>query len=364
MTLQTVEQLLPLLELLQQPAFCVDQSGRVFSNAPARPLAPDSGDALPQWLEHAAETYTLWDRQGTLNLPVVLQGQTIAATLSPLADGTLFLLSDCAASAARQREMAVTAQVLRQPLTDLCAMTQQLTENLEDMEDPLLQAQTAAMTRHLYRLSRITCDLADLSQLQSGRYPARPEKLELAAFLQDFTVELQDLCEATGHQLHLHLPEQQIMVSADSVLLERALLNLLSNALKYSEKKTDVELRADATASNVYFRFRNHCAQEDQSLLSAAFQRLTQRDGLPDPRWGLGLGLPLALSIARTMGGTIAVDSHDGFVTVTMSISRKRRFQDTAVRTQPAYDYTGGMRRTLVELSDVLPSDCYDSNAI
>lgn len=362
MPLQSIAQLLPLLELLQQPAFCVREDDCIFCNAAARPLAPATGAALPQWLENAAELYARWERKGQLNFPVELLGATMAVTASPLADGTLFLLSGGEGS--RHSEMAVMAQVLRQPLTDLCAMTQQLTENLEDMEDPLLQAQTAAMTRHLYRLSRITCDLADLSQLQSGRYPARPEKLELAAFLQDFTVELQDLCEATGHQLHLHLPEQQIMVSADSVLLERALLNLLSNALKYSEKKTDVELRADATASNVYFRFRNHCAQEDQSLLSAAFQRLTQRDGLPDPRWGLGLGLPLALSIARTMGGTIAVDSHDGFVTVTMSISRKRRFQDTAVRTQPAYDYTGGMRRTLVELSDVLPSDCYDSNAI
>lgn len=364
MTLQTIDQLLPLLELLQQPAFCISEAGRVFSNAPARPLAPASGDALKQWLESTAETYTLWDRQGQLNLPVTLQGRTVAVTVAPLADGTLFLLSDCTVSAARQQEMAVTAQVLRQPLSDLCAMTQQLTENLEDMEDPLLQAQTAAMTRHLYRLSRITCNLSDLSQLQRGVYPTRPEKLELVSFLQELSGELQELCEAAGHPLALRLPGQPVMVNADRVLLERALLNLLSNALKYSAAGTGVELVIEITATSVYFRFRNHCAQEDGSLLSAAFQRLTQRDGLPDPRWGLGLGLPLSLGIARTLGGTIALDLRGDLVTVTMSISRKRRFQDTTVRVQPVYDYTGGMRRTLMELSDVLPSDCYDSNAI
>jgi hypothetical protein len=65
------------------------------------------------------------------------------------------------------------------------------------------------------------------------------------------------------------------------------------------------------------------------------------------------------------MGGTVAVEvSSDHAATVTMSVSRKRPIAPSSVKTAPAYDYTGGMRRTLLELSDILPDDCFDSSAI
>lgn len=365
MNIQTIAQAMALLELIQQPAFCLHSDGTVFPNRAAGPIAPSSGQALPHWLGESAEAYSQWDHTTRLVLPLPPTHALPSVTLHPLQDGTLFLLPPTAEQRHPVGQMSVTAQVVRQPLSELCSMTQQLSESLEELEDPVLQQQTASVMRHIYRLNRIACDLADLELLETGAYPVRAEKLDLAEFLPDFCTELEDLCIEAGFSLHCKLPRQPLMVHTDRILLERALLNLLSNAMKYGKKEVPLTLSVETGDAAVYFRLRNVCSQADSDLLSAAFSRLTQRDLLPDPRWGLGLGLPLALYIARAMGGTVAVEvSSEHAATVTLSLSRKRPLVPVEVNTLPAYDYTGGMRRTLIELSDILPDVCFDSSAI
>ena len=364
MSRQTIEQVLPLLELIDQPAFCVSSDGSVLCNDVSKPLAPFSAQDLPAWLGSSADSYAHWDRGSNLVLPVSIGSQLFNVIVRPLDNGTLFLLSRGDAIHASAKDMTATAQVLRQPLNDLCSMAQQISETLEEMEDPILQQQTAAMSRHIYRLSRIACEMADLEQLQNGTYPVHPELLDLHGFLRNFLYELEYLCSAAGYRLETKLPEKQLLISADIVLLERALLNLFSNALKYGKKEEPIRLIVDQTPAAIHFRVQNAAAKSASGLLTAAFQRLTKRGLIPDPQWGIGLGLPLALYIARAMGGTIAVEENDGLVSVTMSVSRKRSAQTTDVRTVPSYDYTGGMRRSLVELADILPNDCFDSTMI
>ena len=364
MTLQSTEQILSLLELIQQPAFCIADHGAVHCNLQAKLLAPATAQALSAWLGSGMEFYERWDRNSNLLLPVTIGSRVLHVTMQPLSDGTLFLLSPCEALSSDMDHLRVTSQVLRQPLNDLYTMTQQISETLEEAEDPLLLQQTAAISRHLYRITRIACDLSDLDQLRSGTYPTHIQKQDLTAFLRELLPDLTDLCDTAGYMLISRLPEKQLMVGIDSILLERALLNLLSNAMKYGSTVEPICLTVEVGAASVYIRLQNAAVKQDSDLMIAAFQRLTQRGVLPDPRWGIGLGLPLTLCIARSMGGTVAVEEHDGRVTVTLSLSRRRDLQDPSVRTIPAYDYTGGMHRSLVELADVLPNHCYNSTVI
>ena len=71
MNIQTIAQAMALLELIQQPAFCLHSDGRIFPNRSAESIAPVSGQALPQWLGESAEAYTLWDRTTRLVLPAI-----------------------------------------------------------------------------------------------------------------------------------------------------------------------------------------------------------------------------------------------------------------------------------------------------
>lgn len=362
---QTIDQLLPLLELMDQPAFCLRQDGTVICNRAAQSLAPASALALPTWLGNSAELYEQWDGRSALSLPVPLAGQTCSAAIQQLQDGTLFLLSQCDALMAGADSMAVAAQVLRQPLTELCSLTQTLAEEMEDLEDPMLQEQSCAVTRQIYRLTRIACNLADMGQLRSGTYTPRLEKLALSEFLPEMMEEIEDICRTAGREFSCQLPARPMVVCADPMLLERALLNLISNALKYGAADKPVSFRVDASSTALMFRVRSTCSQKDCDLLSSAFQRLSQRGVLPDPQWGIGLGLPMTRYIAQLMGGTVAVDvSPDQVATVTMSISRKRNLAEVETHILPPIDYAGGMRHSLVELSDCLPDSCFDSLAL
>ncbi len=359
---QTIDQLLPVLQMLQQPGFCVKNNGTVLPNRPAVHLAPCSGQSVAQWLGDATEVYEGWDRKEALILPVPLGGGTATVTIQALADGEFFLLSDCSGLSADSSPLAVAAQVLRQPLTDLNNLTFSLAEDLEDMEDPLLQDQTAAITRQLYRLTRIACNLSDLQRMQNGTYQADLQKMELQVFLEELLPEVTDLCREAGRELVYEAFKEPVYFNCDAMLLERALLNLISNALKYSQPGTPIVLQIDTTSTAIRFRVRNQCAPEHRDLLWAAFQRMEQRGVLPDPQWGMGLGLPMTRYIAQLLGGIVAVSEDDGHTaTVLFSVSRKRPISAGTVTSPIPYDYTGGLRRTLVELADSLPNLCFDS---
>ena len=359
---QTVDQLLPFLQLLQQPAFCLRQDGTMVCNREARNLVPYSADALNGWLGESAPLYEKWDRQDPITLPLPMNDRSASVTIHPLADGILFLLNNCHSLTAGSDALAVTAQVLRQPLTDLSTLTQQLSEVLEEMEDPILQSQSAAINRQIYRLSRIACNLADLEQIRNGSYQPRREKLDLLDYLNTLTREMEDVCRSAGRVLLCKLPEKPTTLTADPMLLERAVLNLLSNAIKYGDKAAPIHFHVETTPSSVLFQMKNTCSEADSDLLTAAFQRLSQRGMLPDPQWGIGLGLPLTRYIAHLMGGAVAVEvSREHIASVTMSVSRKSGVTEVQAPHYPPIDYTGGMRHSLVELSDVLPDDCFDS---
>lgn len=365
MLLQTIEQIKPLLYLLQQPAFCIQDDGEILCNRAAAHLAPPDRGGLASWLNAAAPLYEDWSRRDSLELALTVAGCAYSVTVQALQDGELFLMSACGGAQNADASLAVAAQVLRQPLTDLFTLSRRLFAGLEEAEDPTLQPQTAAITRHLYRLIRITGNLADLDQLRSGQYAPRWTRMELNAFLSPLLEDLSALCASAGKTLECTLPREQAQFFADASLLERAILNLLSNAIKYGDAEKPIQFWAEVRPSVLLLRIRNSCREADSDLLSAAFRRMEQRGVLPDPRWGVGLGLPLVRHIAQLHGGSVALEAgQDGSVTVTMSLSRKRPPQEAMLKSPPPLDYTGGIHRGLVELSDVLPAQCYDSAVI
>ena len=154
------------------------------------------------------------------------------------------------------------------------------------------------------------------------------------------------------------LPKRPILFHADENLLKRALLNLISNALKFGTPGTPIYFRAESIGTHVLFQVENECPDGGDELLRSAFNRLSSRGLLPDAKWGVGLGIPLANAIARLHGGMMAVDTSGGKATVSLSISLQKAPAGVALASLVA-DYTGGVRQTLLELSDALPNELY-----
>ena len=362
--LQTLETMKSALPLLPGPAFCLDTAGQLFCNAAAQPLAPADGTALEAWLGGSAALWQTWDHQGTLELPVRLCGMDYRLTAQPLEGGCFCILEAIALDDKAQAALAVTSQVLRQPLSDLSAQLQLLTRQLTRLDDPKLLEELAVLNRQVYRMARISGNLADLERLCAGQYHLRPQLLELRSWLQERLEEAADLCLSAGHPLEYTVPRQPLTIQADPALLERAILNLLSNALKFSVPGTPITFRTDVREEAVLLQVRNTCEDNGQALLQAAFRRLEQRDLLPDPRWGVGLGLPLVLAIARLHDGTAAVDCRQELATVTLRLPRRKPFDKPILEAPPPFSYTGGMRRSMVELSDCLPNAIFHPDAI
>lgn len=359
---QTADNLIPLLQMLQQPAFCIRDDGTVICNRSARHLAPYDASGLIPWLGTGAAAYGSWNQTDVLVFPLQIQGSDYSVTINRLIDGTLFLLTDLAARDASDSALAVASQVLRQPLNELSATLQRT--RWEDPKHPRMQS--AILTRQVYQLSRLTSNLADISRLRSGTYLPRMELLDINAFLQPIFEELSHLCRSIDRAFLWKLPAKSAPLQGDPILLERAILNLMSNALKFGQPDTEIHLLAEIADNTLRIRITNQCLEDSAELLRSAFNRLEQRDVLPDPKWGIGLGLPITQYIARIHGGMVVVEASDEkTAAVTFSVTR-RRTSNAAVLESPApvLDYSGGMRRSLLELSDVLPSFFYDKYAL
>ena len=360
---QTFESIQPVLALLQQPAFCLHEDGRLICNRPAENLAPAESSQLEAWLGDAADLWRSWDRTGTLELPLTLAGCSYTVTAESLADGTLFLLAANTVLDQAETALSKASQTLRQPLTSLSMLLQLLTRHLQQDENEERVNEMSAVTRQLYRIFRLTGNLADLEAMNSGDYVVNLCPMYFNAWLQKIIEEAQELCSSMHRTLTCRLCTKDAHILGDTALLERMFYNLLSNAVKFGNPDTPISCWTERTSTHLLFRIRNTCADGNQELLRSAFTRLDQRDVLPNPQNGMGVGLPLVLAIARLHGGMAAVEVREDEATVTVSIPLSHPGSTVPMHT-PVFEYAGGMRRSMMELADTLPNELFHPDAL
>ena len=158
-----------------------------------------------------------------------------------------------------------------------------------------------------HRLDRLVANLLDLSRLQAG---AAEPRAELVA-VDDLVVEaLEGLGSADG-RIDVSLPKDPPTVLVDGQQVQRALANLLENALKYSPGAERVQLRVAATSGEVMLRVIDRgpgvSAREAERIFSP-FQRGAGAETVR----GAGLGLAIAQGFAEANGGRVWVESHKG----------------------------------------------------
>ena len=350
MNRQTVDQAMSILNILQHPAFCIRNNGTLVRNEPANHVAPSCSAALPQWLGTAKSIYDLWDRSSNLQVAVTVHDLEFLVTIHPLQDGTLFLMAPYGVPQEAEQALSVTSQVLRQNVSDLSALLYQAEQTKE--------YDAAAFNRLLYRMTRALSNLTETGRLNANAPRTNIICNDTAEFFDSLLDEVEKLCQHAGRTFTYSLPRTSREFFGDAQLIRRAVLNLISNALKFSPEGSPISCRIQFIGTHLIFQIENSCTDNGSDLLRAAFNRLSHRGVLPDPKWGIGLGLPLANSIARLHGGMIAVETLDGKATVSLSISLQTH--ESHVLSSPIHvDYNGGMRQTLLELSDALPIDAF-----
>jgi two-component system sensor histidine kinase KdpD len=157
------------------------------------------------------------------------------------------------------------------------------------------------------RPGKLVANLLDLSRLQAGA--AQPEPDIWA--VDDLIVQALDEVGEPGRWVEVAFPEESPTVRADADQIERVLVNLIENALKYSPPDEPVHVQVTPTASDVLIRVVDHgpgIAGADRERIFEPFQRAAT-DGAVR---GAGLGLAIARGFADANGGRVWTESQEG----------------------------------------------------
>ncbi|MBQ1363882.1 MAG: response regulator [Oscillospiraceae bacterium] len=177
-----------------------------------------------------------------------------------------------------------------------------------------------ASARHLLGLIN---DILDMSRIESGRVILHKEEFSLGAVLEEINTMVMSQCSDKG--LHYEcrvLSEMGDWYVGDATKLKEVLINILSNAIKFTEAPGSVTMTVRRTAqfedqSTLCFRVQDTGIGMDQEFLPKIFDPFSQEDGSTKNKYGsTGLGMAITKNIVEMMNGTISVESEKGVGTV------------------------------------------------
>lgn len=346
-----------LLEKIIYPAFVVKDGIISNANQAARLRGIETDMQISSLIETGAEAYAVFS-DGKLCLTLNVCGITYNATVTPTGSGDLFCLeSDY--EAPELRALSLAAQQLREPLSNAMLGTDQLLPNANVQSDPQLRDQLAQINRNLHQLLRAVSNMSDTAQYKAGRC-ARMEACDAVGIFEEVLKKAAHLAERSGRTLNYSVPAQSVICFVDADQLERAILNLISNAIKYSPKESTIMAQLRRGANTLIFSIwdNGNVSQKRSDLFSAYLQE----PGLTDGRSGIGLGMTIVRAVAAAHGGTVLMEQpKDSGIKITMTICAKCD-KDTPLRSPISlpFDYAGGRDHALVELSDALSDSLYN----
>lgn len=344
-----------LLDMMIQPVFCVKDNIIIHTNAPAQQMLVRTGESILPLLESGTEEYTAFTG-GCLYLALRLHGQHVGASVRKM-DGIDVFEVDTEQDDSALRAMALAAMELRKPLSGALSSASVL---LETQTDPSPRQQLSQLNRELYRILRL---LGNMSDAESCFSHCRMETGNIPAILRDIFEKAKPMVARYGITLdYQDLPETVFCLS-DRNQLERAVLNLLSNAAKFSPAGSRIRASLARRGRTLLLTIEDSGGGIAQDVMGNLFLRHRRQPGIEDSRFGIGLGMRLVHAAAIHHGGTLLVtQGEEGGTRIVLTIAIRQNEPNRLNSPIFEVDYTGGFDHSLVELSDILPADLYDGS--
>jgi PAS domain S-box-containing protein len=212
----------------------------------------------------------------------------------------------------RDEFISVAAHELRTPLTALQLKLQSLERTLTQTSagppDPRVVNRLEGASRQVRRLTRLVEELLDVSRIVGGHLRLTVDEVDLGALAEAVVEDMAEPARRVGAELRLRA--ERVVGRWDQIRLEQAIINVVSNAIKYGKAKPiDIEVTATAGGGRLTVTDQGlGIAPEDVPRIFGRFVRAaaSQHYG------GLGLGLYVTRSIVESHGGTIQVQSAPG----------------------------------------------------
>lgn len=356
------EQLKTILDLMANPAFLAKDGIITWCNSAAVSLLSE-GTQVYTILENEDSLFAHWSRSGSLSLSVFLCGCEYEATVLPCGENDLFIASKCISEMSAEARAISNASVsLRKHLHNIVNAADSLFEQLPEQYSNSESA--AHLNQTIYRFMRLCGQMADGSQLLLGTKGPQKEHIDLSQFFAAFVSHAKPLVSSVGIELIYEACPDGVKADVDPALLERALYNLLTNAITYTTKGGCITLKTEKQGSLFLISMSDDGEGISTAVSSSLFRQFSEYR-LGDSRRGIGLGLPIVREVARLHGGSLMVssrDDHAGTI-ATFSISLAHAPIDLH-ENRLRYDYGGEFDRGLIELSEVLDAKMYRPNEV
>ena len=204
-----------------------------------------------------------------------------------------------------ERFLATLAHELRNPLSCLKTSMELVEALLPD--DPRARELKAMIRRQLNHLFRLVEDLSDASSVLEGKVVLKTHRLDLRQALFDAVEVVAPLMKERQHLLASKIPEGPLYMKGDGMRLTQLVVNLLTNAAKYTPVGGRIELRLEAEGEHAVIVVRDNGIGIDPAMMPRLFDRFVQAG--PPRRGSMGLGLPLVRQIAELHGGSVEARS-------------------------------------------------------
>ncbi len=211
--------------------------------------------------------------------------------------------------------LAMLSHELRNPLAPIlnAALLLRLHSNRnrqQGIENPVLQQSASVIERQVGQLTRIVDDLLEVSRITTGRIHLNLEPIAMNIVVENAVATVRSLIDQRKHEITVSLPNQAIWLLADAARLEQVVVNLLTNAAKYTDQGGHIWLTVEQQDEEAVMRVRDTGVGIAPEILPRIFDLFTQADrSLDRSQGGLGVGLALVQRLVEMHGGTVTAAS-------------------------------------------------------
>ena len=237
-----------MLALILQPAFCVQNAIITQCNEAAQHIMIQPGTPISQLLPPDAPEYEHF-RNGCLYLTLNHGEHSLDACVNRVNNADIFVLEP-EPDQAELKTMALVAKELRYPLSDVITAANQLFSMAENTDNPKIKSAVLQMNRRLYQMHRMVRNMSDAIVYAGGS--SNTSCRDIVSVAAEIFERAEHLATHSGVKLEYSLPQEVISCTVDDQLLERAVYNLISNAIKFSQEGSTIRLSLTRQGKRLY----------------------------------------------------------------------------------------------------------------
>ena len=247
---------------------------------------------------------------GADGMPTHFDGVTVDVTAQKLDQQRLAALNGQLREQDRRKDefIATLSHELRNPLAPIRSAAKVIASPHADTAQ--LQKSQQIIERQVTHMALLLDDLLDIARITQGKLQLKKAAVALVDIVDAAVETVRPALEEKNHHLSLRLPPGHVVLEADHVRIAQILSNLLTNAIKYSDPGSHIELAGSVTGRALSLSVKDDGIGIAPEAIGGIFDMFSQIDGLAGrSEGGLGIGLALVKGIAELHGGTVEARS-------------------------------------------------------